>query len=322
MQNRLTSGAVRTAALLLALFAGFTEVQSQSSAPAHQKVSSTPIAGAPDASEADTAATQEQLLKLLRTSPTLTMVVARDPSLLSDQDYVSRNNPELARFLQLHPEVARNPNFYLFSNLPRRGGRLDEQLERRIWPDLGPQPRSEAPPALAWFSSEIGPFVVLLCVIASLLWLIRMLLENRRWGRIFKLQTEVHGKLIDRFAGSQELLAYMGTEAGKRFLEAAPIPVDFEREAQVPNAVARVLTPLQIGVVLVLLGIGLLFLRHSVADLAAPLLVLGIVALMPGLGFIISAGITWLLAQRLGLIPENPSASYKAGSGPDERARP
>ena len=56
----------------------------------------------------------------------------------------------------------------------------------------------------------------------------RVFLENRRWGRIFKLQTEVHGRLIDKFSSSQELAAYMETEAGKRFLEAAPIPVDLE----------------------------------------------------------------------------------------------
>jgi hypothetical protein len=33
------------------------------------------------------------------------------------------------------------------------------------------------------------------------------------------------------------------------------------------------------------------------------MLVLGTVILMPGIGFIISAGITWLLASRLGLMP-------------------
>ena len=31
--------------------------------------------------------------------------------------------------------------------------------------------------------------------------------------------------------------------------------------------------------------------------------VLGAVTLMPGIGFIISAGITWVLASRLGLMP-------------------
>jgi len=58
-----------------------------------------------------------------------------------------------------------------------------------------------------------------------------------------------------------------------------------------------------------LLGIGLLFLRHSLLDDAEQLLVLGTVALMPGIGFIISAGITWLLASRLGLMPAPAAAS-------------
>ena len=57
-------------------------------------------------------------------------------------------------------------------------------------------------------------------------------MENRRWNRIFRLQTEVHTKLIDRFGNNQELLTYMDTEAGKRFLEAAPIPVNFDRTQQ------------------------------------------------------------------------------------------
>jgi hypothetical protein len=52
------------------------------------------------------------------------------------------------------------------------------------------------------------------------------------------------------------------------------------------------------------------------------MLVLGTVALMPGLGFIISAGITWVLAGRLGLIPESTEAGsrltpprFETGSG-------
>jgi hypothetical protein len=36
------------------------------------------------------------------------------------------------------------------------------------------------------------------------------------------------------------------------------------------------------------------------------MLVFGTLALMPGIGFIISAGVTWVLAGRLGLMPENP----------------
>jgi hypothetical protein len=72
--------------------------------------------------------------------------------------------------------------------------------------------------------------------------------------------------------------------------------------------VARVLTPVQIGIVMVLLGIGFLLLRHAEPDMNTPMLVLGTLILMPGIGFIISAGITWLLASRLGLMPPHPDA--------------
>ena len=104
----------------------------------------------------------------------------------------------------------------------------------------------------------------------------------------------------------------METEAGKRFLEAAPIPIGFEQDQRMPNAVARVLNPLQIGVVLVLLGVGFFLLRNVNADMHIPMLVLGTVAMMPGIGFILSAGITWVLAGRLGLIPDSASAAELA----------
>ena len=146
------------------------------------------------------------------------------------------------------------------------------------------------------------------CFLAALTWLIRQFLENRRWNRIFKLQSEVHSRLIDKFGSNQELALYMGTEAGKRFLEAAPIPVGIEPDQRVPNAIARVLTPLQIGIVMSLLGAGLYMLRHVSPDMEIPMLLMGTVALMPGLGFIISAGITWVLAARLGLLPDSNTA--------------
>jgi len=265
-----------------------------------------PLPAAPVPSEKDLAATQSQLIKLLRLSPTLTTVVAHDPSLLSNQEYVSRNNPQLAQFLAVHPEIARNPEFYLFTHVHPEDGGPDQALERAVWPELV-QPRRE-PPVFQNFVNDVVPLLGFACLLGALIWLIRVFLENRRWGRIFKLQSEVHGRLIDKFSSSQELALYMDTEAGKRFLEAAPIPVGFEPEQRVPNAVARVLTPLQIGIVLVLLGVGFLFLRHAGEEMRTPMLVLGTVALMPGLGFIISAGITWVLAGRLGLMPENPKA--------------
>jgi hypothetical protein len=256
-------------------------------------------------SNKDVAAIQRQLIELLRLSPTLTTVVSHDPSLLSDQEYVSRNNPQLADFLAAHPEVARNPDFYLFTHMNPQDGSPDEALRREVWPDVYNTYRRTGFDELL---SNMAPLLAFAFALVAVFWGVRVFVENRRWSRIFKLQSEVHGRLIDKFSSSQEIAAYMQTEAGKRFLEAAPIPLNVDTGRRVPNAVARVLTPIQIGVVLILLGAGFYSLRGAGPDYDIPMRVLGVLSLMPGIGFIISAAITWVLASRLGLMP--PPASH------------
>lgn len=291
------------------LLAGFAILASPQPvyAQAHPPVAAQSAASQPALNDQDVAAAQSQLIKLLKLSPTLTTVVARDPSLLSNQEYVAHNNPQLAAFLAQHPEVARNPDYYLFSHLNHADGSPDEALERAVWPDVF----RSSPPRTGFdeLLSNMSPLLAFASFLITVGWLTRFFLENRRWNRIFKLQSEVHGRLIDKFSSAQDLGAYMETDAGRRFLEAAPISVNFEQNQRVPNALARVLTPLQIGVVMILLGIGLLTLRHAGTDMDVPMLVFGTVVLMPGIGFILSAGMTWLLAARLGLMPGNESGS-------------
>ena len=303
LHRRTTSWLLRSMVLPTFLLTAFAAAQTKPVAPVQPQVTTAPV------SDQEVADTQEQLIKLLRLSPTLTSVVAHDPTLLSNQDYVSRNNPQLAQFLVTHPEVARNPEFYLFTNLNPRDGRRDQALQRAVWPDISwSQNNSSRPEDIV---APIAALAAFACFLAALGWMIRVFLENRRWGRIFKLQSEVHGRLIDKFSSNQELALYMGTDAGKRFLEAAPISAGLEPEQRMPNVVARVLTPLQIGIVLVLLGAGFWLLRNTRPEMEIPMLVLGTISLMPGLGFIISAGITWVLAGRLGLMPEGPSVADK-----------
>lgn len=247
-------------------------------------------------SQEDLAATREQLVTLVRMSPTLMQVLETDPSVLADQDYVSRNNPQLAAFLAQHPEVVRNPDFYLFASpgdsrryhiptLQRRGAPRQDFSDNDL--------RRE-------YVQGTTISIVLLAIIGSLLWIIRILLENRRWSRVFRQQTEIHTKLIDRFASNQELVEYMNTESGRRFLEAAPIPLDTAPQ-RLPGGLGRVMGTLQFGIVLSMLGIGLLILSHMLPDFESPLLIFGMVALMPGAGFIISAILAWRLSARVGL---------------------
>lgn len=291
--------------LLACCFVFAANAPSAMAAQAHPQKSAPvtvePLA-APAPSDKDVAATQRQLIELLRLSPTLTTVVSHDPTLLANQDYVSRNNPQLAEFLTAHPEVARNPDFYLFTHMRPQDGSPDEALERAVWPEVYRMQPSRT--GFDEFLNNMPPVFALVAFLIATGWIVRLVMENRRWGRTFKLQSEVHGRIIDKFATTQELAGYMETEAGRRFLEAAPISLSTGSEPM-PNAVARVLTPLQIGVVMVLLGIGFLLLRNirPDAEMHTPMLVLGVITLMPGIGFIISSGLTWVLAGRLGLMP-------------------
>jgi hypothetical protein len=294
--------------LALPLAVAAAQTPAAKSAPAHQAAPVAVAPAVPELSNKDTAATQRQLIELLRLSPTLTTVVSHDPSLLSDQDYVSRNNPQLAAFLTAHPEVARNPDFYLFTHMNPQDGSPDEALSREVWPDVYRVNRHSGPDS--FIGDALGPLLAFACFLIAAIWGVRVFIENRRWSRIFKLQSEVHGRLIDKFSSSQEIASYMETEAGKRFLEAAPIPLHLDSGQRVPNAVSRVLTPIQIGVVLILLGAGFFMLRGAGPDYETPMRVLGVLTLMPGVGFIISAGITWVLATRLGLMPPPASRSH------------
>ena len=253
-------------------------------------------------SDEDRDAMRERLFNLLRLSPKLTAVLSRDPSLLADQEYVNRINPDLAQFLQQHPEIARNPEFYLFADKSRPGMRL----EQYVFPETGYHPD-------AWdrIGNELLPFLVFLVVWIALLWLLRVLIENRRWGRILKLQNEVHTKLLDKFSNNQELMTYMNSEAGRRFLEAAPMPAVSALTSQGKISLARILLPLQVGVVVFLLGFAFFALRGGVPEAQVPFYILGMLGLTLGIGFIISAGLAYFMARHLDLLPESTAKVEK-----------
>ena len=295
--HRVLSAAVIAASLLISAGA----IAQQHPAASSAKAPAPAVTPAPN--DGDVRSTQTELIRLLRLSPTLTTVISHDPSLLSNQDYVARNNPQLAAFLAAHPEVARNPEFYLFSHLKREDGQPDEALEKAVWPDVYRAQNPQSSFERVW--DGLIPLLAFACGLVAIILLARMFIENRRWSRIFKMQSDVHGRLIERFTTNQELASYMQTEAGRKFLEAAPLPIAFEQHQRVPSAIARILTPLQTGIIMVLLGIGLLLLRHTEPEMNTPMLFFGTVVLMPGIGFIISAGVSWFLAARLGLMPRD-----------------
>ncbi len=166
---------------------------------------------------------------------------------------------------------------------------------------------------------DIGAFLIFLTIVGSLLWILRVILDNRRWNKIAKVQTEMHAKLLEKFASSQELLAYMESGAGKRFLESVPLTLE-SRPRSTPFPFGRILWSVQVGVILALIGAGLLFLRDRVPEAMQPLLVFGTLISTLGAGFILSAGVSYALAKSFGLL-EGASPSIRESTSTPSRDR-
>lgn len=148
--------------------------------------------------------------------------------------------------------------------------------------------------------NEVIPFCVFLSILLALLWVLRVLLEARRWSRAAAVQAETHKHLLEKFSTSQELLAYMESEAGKRFLEAIPIQV--EHPTRMPLPYGRILWSVQVGLILALAGAGMLFLQDRVPDAAQVFLVFGTLTLAIGTGFLFSAIVSYILSKSFGLL--------------------
>jgi hypothetical protein len=247
------------------------------------------VAGSANAEE-----TREQLRQLLeRHPPSLGDVLRLDPTLLVNSDYLAPY-PELAAFLEQHPEVAHNPAFYVGT------------------PHESPWERDPRAGAMRMWENVLQGLMIL-CVIGAitgvLVWLVRTLVDYRRWLRLTRVQTETHTKLLDRFTSQEDLLAYMQTPAGRRFLESAPIALDAaSRPLGAP--LSRVLWSVQAGAVLGLGGVGLLFVsRRAIPEVAEGLWTIGVLALALGAGFLVSALVAYLLASRLGLFDKRAAMS-------------
>jgi hypothetical protein len=240
--------------------------------------------------DTDSHETREALhATLSRFPPEVSRVLKLDPALLSNQTYLA-NYPALASFLAQHPEVAHSPAFYLdYVSVP--GDYVPDSNRVRVWRSI---------------MEALSVFGVLILMTGVLVWLVRTIIEHRRWNRVSKIQADVHNKLMDRFTSNEELLAYIQTPAGKRFLESAPIPLDPGPRA-VSAPVGRILWSVQVGLVLAAGGFGLQYVSGSIdKDVSQPLFAVGVLGVAIGAGFVLSAVVSYLLSRRLGLFESAP----------------
>jgi hypothetical protein len=251
--------------------------------------------------------TRDQLRRILdQYPPTLHYVLRLDPSLLSRPDYLAPY-PTLDTFLRQHPEVAHNPSYFIGDANVVRGNPAPSD------------PKSEAIRAWRGFADMITAVAIVFIITSALAGLIRTLVEQRRWQRAARIEMDLQNKLIDRFSTTNELLAYMQSPAGRGLAELhAPLPLSGAAPRTMDAPLGRIFWSLQAGIVLAAAGIGLLAVgaRLTVDELSQPLSGIGILAITVGVGFVVSAGVSYLISHRLGLVrPASPPDFHREAPG-------
>jgi hypothetical protein len=120
---------------------------------------------------------------------------------------------------------------------------------------------------------------------------------TRARARRVELQTEMQGKLIDRFGSAPEMVAFLQSPAGKEFVAGVQSnPSILTRE--------RVLGSLTRAIVLTALGVAFLFLTFwEDNDFIVP----AAIVLSIGIGYLIATLVSWRLSASLTARPDDIS---------------
>ena len=233
----------------------------------------------------DAESTREQLRAILRLYPNaVAEVLRRDPSLMARPDYMA-SYPQLAQFVAQHPEIPRNVEYYFDGYSNWQGRRMDPEFE-----------------ALGVLLGGLAGFMAVAAMIGTLTWLVRAVIQHRRWVKASTVQADVHSKLVDRMTTNEELLAYIQSPAGRRFLEAAPRPEPEGPSFSAP--VGSIIWSMMAGIILSTVGAGFSVAADSITDdVQRAFTVVGIILLALGAGFLIASLMAFIVSSRLGLFP-------------------
>ncbi|MEO6213313.1 MAG: hypothetical protein ABIP65_06765 [Vicinamibacterales bacterium] len=252
---------------------------------------------APAALNQNASETRRDFYKVLdQYPPGLGRVLRLDPTLMTNAVYL-HSYPQVAAFMAQYPDIPRNPGFYLERYDPNYVYNQPSDARQdaiRMWRDV---------------IAFMGAFTVFCVVTFGLFGLLKYIVEYRRWHRISRVNAEVHNKILDRFASNEEMLAYIDSPAGRRFLEATPIaPASAASPRSVAAPFGRILWSVQVGILLMFLALGLYIISSRVVEEVQQLMLgLAVIGFCLGLGFVLSAGASYVLSRRLGLLQNIPN---------------
>ena len=141
---------------------------------------------------------------------------------------------------------------------------------------------------------SLAPVLILVTIFTAIVLMVRTVTVNRRLHQIAKLQSDLQTRLLEKFGTGQELVGYLESPAGQKFLESATI----ERR----NPFGRIMGSIQAGIVLTMAGIGFFALQGQWHRTEEGFLFLGTMGLALGVGFLLSSAAAYFLSKSWGLL--------------------
>ena len=136
-------------------------------------------------------------------------------------------------------------------------------------------------------------------LIGFIVWLLNRT-RRERMMRMAELQT----RMLEKFTSSNEFAAFIKTEEGQRYLRGMT-------EVPRKNPKQRIVNTIRTAVVLVVFGTGLLaiaFFGGFETPMDEPPFIIGFLAMVLGVGFLISAVVSYFMSKAWGLFPEEPKS--------------
>jgi hypothetical protein len=127
-------------------------------------------------------------------------------------------------------------------------------------------------------------------------WVTWVIANAIRRGHTARAVANLHSKLLDKCTSNQELLSYLESQSGRRFLESTTTSES--------NPSGRILNAIQAGTIAALAGGAMLVVRteeHLDWDGREFLVIFGSLLLAIGLGYLVSAAVSYVLCRSWGL---------------------
>lgn len=129
-------------------------------------------------------------------------------------------------------------------------------------------------------------------------WILYLVVTTFRGVRSERVRADLQKRLLDKLESSSEMMEFLESEAGKAFLGSSTV--------EMGSPYKRILGSVQAGIILVLVGAAFYAVRNQFPEGAQGFTVFGILMGALGLGFVIAAVASYVLARAWGLVNGGP----------------